>query len=349
MKTTIVAIDLAKSVFEVAVADHHWRLVARHRLRRAKFQRFLDSLSEAHVIMEACSSSHYWGRLLLQRGHQVSLLPPVYVRPYVRRHKTDRADAEALLEAARCGRIPPVPVKSVEQQEILALHRLRSQWVRARTARINAMRAYLHEHGVIMPRGARTALRTIPGLLDAPDTVLPARHRHVMRLVLDEVHDLEKRIHTAELLLRDVASTHPVVPRLLQIPGIGLLTATALVGAVGNIHTFSRSRQFASWLGLTPREHSSGDSRHLGRITKRGDVYLRCLLTHGARAVLRVARLHARAGKPTTHLERWALTIQLRCGHNKAVIAVANKLARTVWAVWRYDQAFDPHPSPRGA
>jgi transposase len=345
MDATTIAVDLAKNVFEIAVANDQWRVVQRHRLTRARFERFLRDEPAAHVVMEACGSAHYWARTAQRSGHRVTLLPSQYVRPYVRRHKTDRTDAEALLEAVRSGSIPPVAVKSVPQQEVLALHRVRQQWMTTRTARLNAMRGLLLEHGIAIPCGARTVLTQVAGLLGRDDGILPRRLCDVLVLLRDEVRELEKRVHAIERDLAALAAGDPVIQRLMRIPGIGLLTATALIATVGHIHAFRRARRFASWLGLTPRERSSGGQRHLGAITKQGDVYLRCLLTHGARAVLLMAHRAAHAGRALTRLQQWALTIQHRRGHNKATIAVANKLARIIWVVWSRDVEFTATPA----
>jgi transposase len=334
MDATTVAVDLAKTVFELALANAQWHLVGRQRLTRAGFTRFLAETSPTHVVMEACGTAHYWGRIAQGHGHRVTLVPPGYVRPYVRRNKTDRADAAAILEAVRSGQVPTVTVKRVEQQALVALHRVREQWMTTRTARINTLRGILREQGILLPAGARAALQSLPSVLEHAATLLPAHLRHVLADVHEEVRAIEERIAALERELASLAADDPVVIRLRTIPGIGLLTATALVGSVGHIHAFHRARQFASWLGLTPREHSSGPRRRLGGISKRGDVYLRCLLTHGARAVLVAA--HRRRGA-ATGLHRWALDLRERRGHNKATIAVANKLGRIVWAVWTKD------------
>jgi transposase len=337
-------VDVAKTVFELAVANRQWHIIARHRFNRRQFANFLTTASPTHVVMEACGTAHYWGRCAQRQGHTVTLLPPAYVRPYVRRNKTDRTDAEALLEAIRSGEIPSVPVKSVGQQTLVALHRVRDQWMATRTARINTLRGILREQGVLLPAGAGPAMRAIPAVVEDADAPIAESVRHMISLMHDEIRTLEQRIVAVERELRALADADPVTTRLREIPGIGLLTATALVGTVGHIHAFRRARQFASWLGLTPREYSSGTRRRLGGISKRGDVYLRCLLTHGARAVLRAAHHRVTKKEPLTRLHQWALTVQTRRGHNKAAIAVANKLGRIVWAVWSRDVEFDPRP-----
>jgi transposase len=345
MHATTVAVDLAKTVFELARANAQWHIVARQRLTRTQFARFLAQELATHVVMEACGTAHYWGRMAQRHGHTVTLLPPGYVRPYVRRNKTDRTDAAALLEAVRSGEIPSVPVKRVAQQALVGVHRVRAQWMTTRTARINVLRGLLREQGILLPASARGAVQAVPTVLDAAEPSVPAPRRHTLQLVYEEVRDLEERIAALEAELKTLADADPVVVRLRGIPGVGLLTATALVGTVGHIHAFRRARQCASWLGLTPREHSSGPRRRLGGISKRGDVYLRCLLTHGARAVLRAAHRRAAQAHALTRFQQWALSLQQRRGHNKATIAVANKLGRVVWAVWHRDQPFADAPA----
>jgi transposase len=342
MDATTVAVDLAKDVFEVALANRARRILERKRLTRRQFERFIDTLpAGTEVIMEACGTAHYWGRRCHEHALTVQLLPPQYVRPYVRRNKTDRTDTEALLEAARCGDIRPVPVKTLEQQTLLALHRVRRHWQADRTARINAMRGLLREHGFPIGVGARTALTRIPALIEDATSALPDVIRHLLWLLLEEVRVLEARIGHVDQQLTRVAHEHPIARRLQQVPGVGVLTATAFVGTVNHIHAFRRGRHFASWLGLTPRESSTGNRRYLGRISKRGDVYLRCLLTHGARAVLLTAQRTARsAPQRLTRFQQWAVAVAAKRGHNIAAIAVANKLARIVWAVWHREIDF---------
>jgi len=265
------------------------------------------------------------------------------VRPYVRRNKTDRTDAEALLEARRSGQLPTVPVKRVEQQALVALHRVREQWVTTRTARINALRGLLAEHGVGLPTKVVAALRAVPTVLE--EAPLPPHLRHVLGLLHEEIRAIEAHLKAVDQELQTLAASDPIIMRLRTIPGVGLLTATALRGSVGNIHAFRRGRQFATWLGLTPRERSSGSQRHLGTISKRGDRYLRYLVTHGARAVLVAAQRRAHQQQPVTRFAQWALAVQHRRGHHKATSAVANKLGRIIWAVWTRDTDFVSTPA----
>jgi transposase len=239
---TTVAVDLSMTVFEVGIADRQWRLVERRRLNRRQFGRFLADQPASHIVMEACGTAHHWGRVAQAHGHRVSLLPVRYVKPYLRGNKTDRTDVDALLDAVRTGQIPPVTVKTAAQQEIVALHRIREQWMATRTARINALRGFFREHGIPLAAGARAALAAVPTLAEQ----LPAHLALAVTSVYDEVRALEARIVGIERQLAALAKDDTTVQRLLEIPGIGLLTATALVGSVGRITAFRRARQFAS-------------------------------------------------------------------------------------------------------
>lgn len=331
MKSTTIAVDLAKSVFELAVSHRPGHVSSRLRLSRPRFVEWFSRQAPATVLLEACGSAHHWARWLQGLGHSVQLLPPRYVRPYVLRSKTDRADAMALLEAHRNTAIHPVPVKSVSQQAIAALHRVRSSWMRSRTARINTLRGLLRELGVTIPQGSKHVLPHVSALVDDPDGPIPVILRSAVTETLDEIRSLEARVRLVEGQLRGVARQTPTVERLMGIQGVGLLTATALVAAVGDIRRFRSCRHFASFLGLTPKEHSSGMKRRLGSISKGGDTYLRTLVVHGGRSVLRAAKLQ----RHKTPLHLWAIEVEKRRGHNKAAVAVGNKLARSIYAVWK--------------
>lgn len=326
---TRVAVDLAKSVFELAVSDRPGRVARQARLPRSRFLTFFAQQPAANVIMEACGSAHYWGRRIEQLGHRVTLLPPHQVRPYVRRNKTDRTDAKGILEASRNEDIHAVPVKTVAQQALTALHRLRAGWMTERTARLNSLRGLLREFGIFIPVGARQVVPAVWSLVEDAESELPDALRPAFAEACQEIRQIEARIKLVERQLEAMTEQLPIVAHLLTIPGIGLLTATALFAFIGDIHRFRSGRHLASWLGLTPREHSSGLRRWLGGISKRGDGYLRTLLIHGARSVV----LHARRQQPD-HLRAWAHKLERTHVHNKAVVAVANKLARIIWAVW---------------
>jgi transposase len=332
----VVGVDLAKSVFQLAVADGSWRVVESHRLTRTQFERWFANRAVGLVVMEACGSAHHWARWLNARGIEVQLLPAAYVRAYVKRNKTDAADACALLEAARCAEIVPVRVKSVEQQALQGLHRTRSLWMATRTSRINALRGFCREFGIVIAQGSRVGVEQIGRVLADPQAAVPALIRCTMTLLVEEIRLLEVRIAQLERELTALARQSPACATLLSIPGVGLLTATAMVAATsGEVSHFRDARHFASWFGLTPKEHSSGGTRHLGRISKRGDRYLRMLLTHGARAVLRAASVARQAGRAIDPLRAWALAVQSRSNHNKAACALANKLARICYATLR--------------
>ena len=265
MQHTTIAVDLAKSVFQVAVSHHTGRVDEEHRLTRARFLRFFAQRPAATVLLEACGSAHHWARTLEQLGHTVQLLPPHETRRYVRRNKTDRADAKALLEAARNEEIHPVPVKSVSQQAVASLHRVRTTWVRTRTARLNTLRGLLREFGVTIPVGARHVVPQVRALVEDAEASVPMALRPSLAALCDEIRTLEQRIHGLERELAALAQQVPHVAHLCTIPGIGLLNATALVACVGDVRRFPSGRHFASYLGLTPREHSSGNRPAAGR------------------------------------------------------------------------------------
>ena len=341
MNATTVGVDLAKNRFELAIADANYRIQRRERLSRTQFQRFFANHPRSLIVMEACGSSHHWARTLRNLGHDVQLLPAQYVRAYVKRNKTDAADAAALLEAVRCREIRPVPVKSVEHQLLQQLHRIRSQWSATRTARINQLRGCLREFGIAIRQGATGGLAQIREQLALPDNALPDALRPMLAELLSEIGALELRIVTVERQLKTLTRQDATVQLLLRIPGVGLLTATALRAALIDIERFPSGRHLASWLGLTARESSSGERRRLGRISKRGDPYLRTLLIHGARAVLNASLAAAQRARPLDRLRTWAIATEKRCGYNKATVALANKLARIVWATWKHQRLFD--------
>lgn len=340
MESRIIAVDLAKDVFEVAVANAAYRIVERHRLSRRRFAAFLAAEPPSLVLFEACGTAHFWGRTAEAHGHRVSLLPAQYTKPYRRRGKTDRADTEAMLKAHRCDRIKPVPVHSVEQQTLQQLHRLREQWKHTRTKRINGLRGFLLELGFAIPVGAKVAQKHARECIDDPK--IPAPLKVIFRRMLDEISALETDMAAVETQLEVLTRDNADVQRLRTVSGVGLLTSTALVAAVGTPQRFPDGRHLSSWLGLTAREHSSGNQRRLGRISKQGDAYLRTLFVHGARSVLARATALSRAGKPLSRLQQWAATLERRVGHNKATCALANKLARVCWAVWSRQVDFNP-------
>ena len=335
MNTTRIAIDVADTVFEVAISRTPGRIQARRRLPRAHVARFFARRKAAEILMEACGSAHHWARQLQAMGHRVSLLHAGDVARYRDGNKTDRADAAALLEAARNEAIDRVPVKSIDQQAIATLHRLRQGYVRTRTARINALRGHLREFGVVIATGARHVSPHAHAALDRG--IVPAYLRAALRDVLEEIETLQQKAEYLRAELQRLTDQMPDALNLMTVPGVGVLTATALVAFVGDVDRFRSGRDFAAYLGLTPREHSSGFSRRLGSITKRGNGYVRMILIHGARSALRAGRVSAEPDD----LRSWALAIERRSGHNVAAVALANKLARVCWRVWRDQRPFE--------
>lgn len=335
MNTTQVAVDLAKSVFEVAVSHKPGRVHESARMSRGRFQKFFDGREPVEILMEACGTAHHWGRTFEALGHRVTLLHPGDVRRYRDGNKTDRADAKALLEAARNEAIDPVPVKSVDQQAIAALHRIRSGYLQTRTARINAVRGHLREFGVMLPMGASRVVPMARAAIEGDG--VPTDLGEVLTDVLDEIETLSAKAKAVQRSLERMSKQMPEAQALMSVPGIGVLTATALVSFVGHPNRFRSGRQLAAYLGLTPREFSSGTKRRLGRITKRGNSYVRMLLIHGARSALQAGK---RSDQPDD-LRAWALDVERRKGHNVAAVALANKLARVAWRVWLDQRPFE--------
>lgn len=343
-----VAIDLAKEVFELAFADACGRTIERKRLRRTAFATCLHNRPPLRVVMEACGSAHYWARRFARAGHTVVLLPAQHVRPYVRRNKTDRADAAGLLEAARCGDIRPVPVKTPDQQGTQGLHRIREHHKAQRTAAINRVRGLLREFGFVIPAGADKVRPAVLAALEDGDNDLPMALRQALAGVLDQIAACQDAMDAIEKQLAEIAQRDTRSQRLMVASGVGLITATALSASIGDFTRFPSGRHFASALGLTPREYSSGSTRRLGRITRQGDVYLRTLLIHGARSALITAHTVRKRGQALDRTQQWVLELAERVGHNKAAVALANKTARRLWAAEHHGASFDPdHLSQR--
>jgi transposase len=338
-----VGIDLAKDVFELAFADASGRIIERKRLGRKAFDSCLDNRPPLRVVMEACSSAHHWARRFERVGHAVVLLPAHDVRPYVRRNKTDRADAAGLLEADRCADIKPVPIKTPDQQGVQGLHRIREHLKAQRTASINLIRGLLREFGIALPSGAGKVRPSTLAALEDGDNELPMGLRHGLHQVLEQIAALDADMRIVEKELDVFARRDARSQRLQAASGIGLITATALSASVGDFARFPSGRHLACALGLTPKEHSSGHKRRLGRITKRGDSYLRMLLVHGARSALNAARGARKRGQALDRTQTWALELADRIGHNKAAVALANKTVRRLWAAEHHGQAFDPN------
>jgi transposase len=323
-----IGLDLAKSWFQVHGADEHGRPVLCKKLARAKLLAFFANLSPCLIGMEACASAHHWARELTKLGHEVRLMPPQYVKPYRKTNKHDAADAEAISEAVTRPTMRFVPVRTVEQQTMAQLHRIRQLLVKQRTMQINALRGHLAELGIVRGQGVGKATELMRLVEDASDDTLPAKIRQQLQHLVELIRDLQRRLTEIDRELGELAREHPAARRLATIPGVGPITATALVVAIGDIGRFRSGRHLAAYLGLVPKQHSSGGKERPGTISKRGDTYVRTLLAHGARAVVRwFLRAHP---EPK---EGWMGRLLQRRPVNVAVMAQANKTARVAWAL----------------
>jgi transposase len=326
MKVTTVGVDLAKNVFQVHVVNEHGKTVIKKQLKRDQVAHFFVNLPSCLIGMEACGSAHYWARKLQDFGHTVKLMAPQFVKPYVKTNKHDAADAEAICEAVARPNMRFVPIKNVEQQAVLALHRVRQSFVKARTAQANQIRGLLGEFGLIVPQGICYIETRVPELIEDASNELPGSFRVLVQRLLDHLKDLDRQVGELELQIQTWHRQSDVSRKLAQIPGIGPITASALVASIGDAKNFDSGRQVAAWLGLVPRQHSSGGKQNLLGMSKRGDTYLRTLLIHGARSVI------YRAGqKPETC--SWINGVVNRRNKNVAAVALANKNARIVWAL----------------
>ena len=333
-KVTTVGLDLAKSVFQVHGADKEGRPVVRKKLRRGQVLVFFAELSPCLIGLEACASAHYWARELRALGHEVRLIPPQYVRPFVKTNKNDATDAEAICEALMRPTMRFAAVKSAEQQSVLMLHRARDLLVRQRTMLINALRGHCGEFGMVVAQGASKVTILIEMIEDRDDARLPALAREALGSLVEQLRMAQTQILDLEKQLKAWHRTNEASRRLEAIPGVGVITATALVATIGDASQFHSGRQLAAWLGLVPRQYSSGGKARLGRISKRGDGYLRRLLVHGARADLRWSR-HRKERRSV-----WQESLLARRPTNVVLVAMANKTARVVWAMLSRGEAF---------
>ncbi len=327
MEVTTIGIDLAKSVFAVSGADRRGRVIVRRQLRRAQVLGFMRGLPRCTVGMEATGGAHYWARQLTALGHEVRLMSPALVMPYRKGNKTDRNDADAILEAVTRPSMRFVMVKSVAQQDLLGLHRVRAQLVKSRTALCNQLRGLLRERGVAVRTGVAGLRRGLGAALAAESSELSGEMRELLGEMSQWLQTLEQRIASCEARITRKFKHDERCERLAEVPGVGPLTATALVAAVGNAQQFRNGRELSAYLGLVPRQHSSGGKTVLLGITKRGDRYLRTLLIHGARSALRQCK---RKGDARSE---WAARISAARGPNVAAVAMANKNARVLWAL----------------
>lgn len=338
MNVTTIGIDLAKNLFQVHGVDSQGRKVLGRQLRRDQMLAFFVKLQPCLIGMEACSGAHHWARRLLAQGHQVRLMPPQFVKPYVKTNKNDAADAEAICEAVGRPNMRFVPVKSPEQQAVLAVHRARQAMVKARTAQANHLRGLLAEFGIVLPQGIKKIPQRVPAVLEEARDELPGSLPALVLQLLDHFKHLDRRVQELENQIKLWHRQSPLSRRLEKVPGIGALTASALVASVADARQFKNARQMAAWLGVVPAQHSSGGKTQLLGISKRGDPYLRTLLIHGARAVIRQATAPSRA-----LVDDWLQGLLSRRNKNVATVALANRNARIVWALLARDRSYEPH------
>jgi transposase len=333
-KFSVLGIDIAKQVFHLVGMNEQGTILLRKRLYRAQVMTFIAQLPPMLIGMEACGGAHYWARRFQEHGHEVKLMAPQFVTPYRKANKNDMRDAEAIAEAVTRSTMRFVPIKSVDQQDLQALHRVRERLMKARTALINETRGLLHEYGIIVPQGASTFRKHVLEKLANEATKLTPSSQELFQQLLEELAALDARIAAYDAQLAQVAQTHPVCQRLMTIPGLGELTATALVAAVSDASQFKNGRQFAAWLGLVPRQHSTGGKARLLGISKHGDLYLRKLLVHGARSCLRWVN------RKSDRRSQWVRSLMERRGWNRAAVALANKNARVAWALMSTEQVY---------
>lgn len=336
MQVVRIGLDLAKYVFEVHGVDAHGKVVLRKTLRRDAVARFFANLPQCLVGMEASNGAHYWARVLTELGHEVRLISPQFVTPYVKSNKSDRNDAEAICEAVGRPSMRFVPPKSVDQLAIQAVHRIRRRLVADRVKLVNQVRGLLSEHGIVIARDITQLRRGLAVIVGSDDDGLSDMVRSLMRELQAELAGLDDRIAIYDRRIREIFRNSEQCQRLGKIEGIGPVTATALIAAVGDRTCFKNGRQFAAWLGLVPRQRSSGGRTRLFGISKRGDRYLRTLMIHGARAAL------GRAGGKQDPRSLWLGKLRARRHPNVAAVALANKNARIVWAVLSDGTDYEP-------
>ena len=336
MQVKTLGIDIAKNVFQLHGVDERGHVVLKKRLSRKKLLSFIAGLPPCVIGIEACGGAHYWAREFTQLGHTVKLISPQFVKPYVKSQKNDYHDAEAICEAVSRPHMRFVPAKTVDQQDIQALHRIRERHITGRTALVNQIRGLLAEYGLVLPKGVNQVRHKLPFILEDAENDLTFMARDWLEALATELRAFDERINEIDYKIKRVFKENEACRRLGQLDGIGPLTATALVAAVGDAKCFKNGRQMAAWLGLVPQQHSTGGKQTLLGISKRGNRYLRTLLIHGARAVVRVV------GSKQDSKSRWLQGILERRGKNRAGVAQANKTARIAWALLTKGESYEP-------
>jgi transposase len=334
MKLHVVGIDLGKTVFHLVGMDSTGKVVVRKRCSRRQLLAFTANLQVQLIGMESCSGSHFLGRALREQGHEVRLIPAQYVKPYVQTNKSDYIDAEAIAEAVQRPRMRFVPIKSEEQLDLQALHRVRERWVMRRTAVVNQIRSLLLERGFTLPKGRSHVEEALPRILEDAELPLSGSFRLLLAQLKLELEQLSARIDQLDAVILKRAKEDDACQRLTAIPGVGPVTATALIAAVGNGSAFQRGRDLAAWIGMVPSEHSSGGKQTLLGISKRGNSYLRRLFVQDARSVLQQRHRQAPG------LSSWLAQLLARKHQNVVVVALANKVVRMAWAVLYKNESY---------
>jgi len=333
MKITTVGIDLAKNVFQIHAIDERGKTALKKQLKRGQVAELFANLPVCLIGMEACGSAHHWARKLAGFGHTVRLMAPQFVKPYVKTNKNDAADAEAICEAVSRPNMRFVPIKNIEQQSVLALHRVRQSFVKARTAQSNQIRGLLAEFGLVVPVGIANIAKRVPELIEDATNELTGSVRLLIARLMDHLKELDRQVDELEAQIKSWHRASDASCKLEKVPGIGPITASALVATIGDAKNFDGGRQMAAWLGLVPRQHSTGGKSNLLGMSKRGDTYLRTLLIHGARSV--IFRAQQKVDKVG-----WLNELVQRRNKNVAAVALANKNARIIWALLANDREF---------
>ena len=336
MNVNTLGIDIAKSVFHLHGVDSKGKTQLTRKLTRKNFVPFVANLSPCLILMEACGSSNHWGRVFREMGHEAKLISPQFVKPFLKGNKNDYNDAEAICEAGQRPNMRFVPIKEIEQQDIQALHRVRSRIMRDRTAVANQTRGLLAEYGIVCSRRIYNLRNFLPQVLEDAENGLTDRARELFSDLYDELINLDDQIKKYDIKVAQINQNNEQCLRVSAIEGVGNLTATAMVAAVGDARTFKNGRQMSAWLGLVPRQHSTGGKANLGKMSKRGDRYLRTLLIHGARSTVYAAK------KKTDSRSRWINKLVERRGFNVTCVAVANKNARIMWALMSKEENYRP-------
>ena len=333
-KTNTIGVDLAKNVFHLCVQDSTGHILEKFKLGRSQFKHFLATSSVSRIVFESCATAHYWTRVATLHGHQTKLIHPAYVKPYLKTNKNDFNDAEAICEADSRPTMRYVSSKTIAQQDIQLLHRVRQRQVQQRTALVNQIRGQLLEYGIAIPKGISQVRSQLAGILEDGENELTPWARAIFHALRHELYALDDKIKQADKQVKQLATEHPVCQRLMVIPGVGPMIATALVSAIGDANNFKNGRELSAWLGLVPKQYSTGGQQQLLGISKRGDGYVRALLVQGALSAITRCK-----GRTDSQL-LWARQLQEKKGLQITAVALANKMARIVWSVMARDHDY---------